>query len=121
MLDTCALLWWRSDDPKLSREARHAIEVASEVFVSAVSAWEISIKTGLGKLQVPDLVSDALPTLGLIELPITIAHGERAGALPLHHRDPFDRMLVAQAQHERLRLVTRDRAFEPYGVSVLWT
>lgn len=120
LLDTCILIWWRADDPRLGATARRAIREASEVFVSAVAAWEISIKTSIGKLVVPELISSALPALGLIELPITIAHAERAGALPAHHKDPFDRMLVAQASHEGLTLVTCDHVFQSYDVRVLW-
>jgi PIN domain nuclease of toxin-antitoxin system len=120
LLDTCVLLWWRTDSPKLTPVARRAIYDASEVFVSAASAWEISIKVGIGKLPATDLVSMTPSALGFIELPITIVHGELAGALPLHHKDPFDRMLIAQARHEGLLLVTQDRAFHAYGITVLW-
>jgi PIN domain nuclease of toxin-antitoxin system len=120
LLDTCVLLWWRTDDAKLTSAARRVIDEAAEVFVSAASAWEIAIKVGIGKLPAPELVSATPSALGFIELPITIAHAELAGSLPLHHKDPFDRMLIAQAQHEGLLLVTSDRAFHAYGGPVLW-
>lgn len=120
MLDTCALLWWQADDPRLSAAARRLIAAAPEAFVSAASAWEIAIKSNLGKLRIPEPVSTALPSYGFIELPITVAHAEQAGALPLHHKDPFDRMLIAQARHEELVLVTGDRSFGAYDVEIFW-
>jgi PIN domain nuclease of toxin-antitoxin system len=120
LLDTCVFLWWRTDDAKLTSEARRAIEDATEVFISAASAWEIAIKVGIGKLPSASLVSATPSELGFIELPITIAHSEHAGALPLHHKDPFDRMLIAQARLEGLLLVTSDRAYHAYGLTVLW-
>jgi PIN domain nuclease of toxin-antitoxin system len=120
LLDTCTFLWWQADDSKLTAAPRLVIGDAADVFVSAATAWEIAIKVGLGKLRVPDAVSAVLPVFGFTELPITIAHTERAAALPLHHKDPFDRMIIAQAQHEDLLIVTHDRAFGAYGVTVLW-
>ena len=101
--------------------AREAIaEPSSVVHVSAATVWEIEIKRGLGRLVTGvDLVA-ALDDEGLTELPVSALHAQRAGRLPRHHGDPFDRMLVAQAQLEDLTCVTRDAAFEAYGVRTLW-
>ena len=120
LLDTCTFLWWQADDPTLTPALRLVIGDAADVYVSAASAWEISIKVGLGKLRIPEPVSIALPTFGFTELPITVAHAERVAALPLHHKDPFDRMIIAQAQHEDLLIVTQDRIFQACGIAVLW-
>lgn len=120
LLDTHALLWWLADRSTLSSEARSSIsEGDNEVVVSAASAWEIAIKRAAGKLRVPSGLEEALAENGFGSLPITITHAMAAGALPAHHRDPFDRMLVAQANLEGLTLVTRDPRFEPYGIPIL--
>jgi PIN domain nuclease of toxin-antitoxin system len=120
LLDTHALLWWLGNDPELSRAAIAAIEAPdSEVAVSAASAWEIAIKRALGKLTAPDDLEAQLDHHDFGCLPITVAHALLAGSLPRHHDDPFDRMLVAQAQVEGLVLVTRDARIEPYGVPTL--
>jgi PIN domain nuclease of toxin-antitoxin system len=120
LLDTHALLWWLADDPGLSEAARSAVgDPRNVVAVSAASAWEMSIKTGLGKLRAPDDLSSELDANGFLRLAISIEHALRAGALPPHHRDPFDRMLVAQAELESLTIVTRDQRFEPYAVPLL--
>ena len=122
LLDTHALLWWLSDDPALKAEARHAIGQASNIiYVSAASAWEISIKKALGKLDAPNDLHAALLANHFEALPITIGHATGAGQLPRHHDDPFDRMLIAQAQAEHLTLVTHDTIFRPYGILVIWT
>ena len=122
LLDTHALLWWLSDDPALKAEARQAIGQASNtIYVSAASAWEISIKKALGKLDAPNDLHAALLANHFEALPITIGHATRAGQLPRHHDDPFDRMLIAQAQAEQLTLVTHDTIFRPYGIPVIWT
>lgn len=120
LLDTHALLWWLADDPRLTAAARSAIADGSNlVSVSAASALEISIKRELKKLESPpDLVS-AVISSGLTPLPISLDHAMLAGALPRHHDDPFDRMLVAQAMAERMTVVTGDPAFAHYGVPVL--
>jgi PIN domain nuclease of toxin-antitoxin system len=89
--------------------------------VSAASAWELSIKTALGKLAAPDDLQAALAANQFHPLPITILHGISAGKLPRHHDDPFDRMLIAQAQAENLTLVTHDAQFQAYGVGIIWT
>ena len=124
LLDTHALLWWLSDDPALSARARRAITAAdNEIFVSAASAWEIAIKNKRGKLDIQNLL-DRLPQEieeeGFLVLPISIEHGLRAGALPEHHRDPFDRMLIAQAQAEQLPIVSNDTVFDSYGIKRIW-
>ena len=122
LLDTHTLLWWLSDAPALKAEAREAIGQASTVvYVSAASAWEISIKKALGKLDSPDDLHAALVANHFQPLPITIVHAISAGQLPRHHDDPFDRMLIAQAQAEQLTLVTHDTMFRPYGILVIWT
>jgi PIN domain nuclease of toxin-antitoxin system len=120
LLDTHALLWWLVDDPRLAPEARDAVaSPESFVAVSAASAWELSIKRALGRLELPDRLEEQLERAGLSPLPITIAHALHAGRLPRHHADPFDRMLVAQAQLEGLTVVTRDPRIAEYGVSTL--
>ena len=122
LLDTHALLWWLSDDPALKAEARQAIGQASNtIYVSAASAWEISIKKALGKLDAPNDLHGALLANHFEALPITTGHATSAGQLPRHHDDPFDRMLIAQAQAEQLTLVTHDTIFRPYGIPVIWT
>jgi PIN domain nuclease of toxin-antitoxin system len=120
LLDTCVFLWWQVDDSRIGADARRLIRQADEVFVSVATAWEIAIKVGLGKVTVPEPVSAALQKSSLIELPIRIPHAEAAGALPLHHRDPFDRLLVAQAQVEQLVLATSDAKLRPYDVTCFW-
>ena len=119
LLDTHVLLWWLAGDALDDEAAARIADPATLVAVSAASVWEASIKSALGKLQVPSSLAEAAATSGFEPLPISPQHAERAGALPAHHRDPFDRMLVAQAELEGLTLVTRDPAFEPYGVSLL--
>jgi PIN domain nuclease of toxin-antitoxin system len=119
LLDTHALLWWLSDSPHLSHEARSAIKSSTAVYVSAATAWEISIKKARGKLEAPDDLEDVLRANRFEPLPITMTHACAAGSLPAHHRDPFDRMLVAQARAESLTLVTRDESLKKYGVRVL--
>lgn len=122
LLDTHALLWWLSDAPALKAEARETIaEASGVVYVSAASAWEISIKKALGKLDSPDDLQAALVASHFQSLPITIVHATNAGQLPRHHDDPFDRMLIAQAQAEQLTLVTHDTMFRPYGIPIIWT
>ena len=125
LLDTHALMWWLTGDPHLSTAARGAIGQASAVaFVSAASAWEIATKVRLGRLNDPKGVTDSLGAhlraQGFRELPITLEHGRRAGKLPGAHKDPFDRMLIAQAQSEGLTIVSNERAFDPYGIERIW-
>ncbi len=121
LLDTHVALWSLGEPTRLSADARTAIvDADSDVFASAVSLWEIAIKRKLGKLQAPDDVPERLASKGYTDLVVTCAHGWAAGALPLHHRDPFDRLLIAQAQLEGLVLVTADRRLAAYGVATLW-
>ena len=123
LLDSHAFLWWLGDDPKLKAEARRAMaDPSSVVNVSAATIWELSIKSSLGKLDLGnvDLVEE-IERNAFVELPMTARHSLGAGTLPHHHEDPFDRMLIAQAQHEGLTIVTRDSAFRAYGVPILST
>ena len=118
LIDTCTLLWWANGD-RLTPAASQAIEDPdNRVWVSAASVWEIGIKQALGKLTVRDDL-DGLIDEDFEPLPITFAHARRAAGLPRHHRDPFDRMLVAQAQTENLTLATRDRHISSYDVTLL--
>ena len=126
LLDTHAFLWWVFADPKLSRAARTAIsdEVQNSVFVSAASAWEITTKYRIGKLSgarvVAEDVSGVVAAEGFNPLAVSVLHAERAGGLAGDHRDPFDRMLIAQAISDDLALVSNERVFEAYGVKRLW-
>ena len=120
LLDTHALLWWIQDDPTLDARAREAInDPNNEVFVSAASIWEISIKSSRGRLEAPDDLDIQIDRARFVRLLINFEHAESVGGLPPYHRDPFDRMLVAQAQVEDLVLVTRDRDMRRYGVEVM--
>ncbi|HJR24069.1 MAG TPA: type II toxin-antitoxin system VapC family toxin [Acidimicrobiales bacterium] len=119
LLDTHALLWWLAG-VELSDEAAAAIgDPDNLVAVSAATVWEASIKAALGKLELPEPIGTAIVEDGLEPLPITLEHAERVALLPPHHRDPFDRMLIAQAQVEGLVIVTRDPGFGAYDVTVL--
>jgi len=120
LLDSHALLWWLEDSPSLAAEAHAAIaESANDVAVSAVSVWELEIKRATGKLRAPAQLVHRIEAEDFEPLPITLEHGVAAGKLPLHHRDPFDRMLIAQAQLEGLTIVTRDPRFDPYSVGTM--
>ncbi len=120
LLDTHAVLWALAEPGMLSRPARMALEDArSEVFVSVVSGWEIAIKRALGKLEAPDNLEAAIRMQGFEPLLVTFQHAEQAGGLPPYHRDPFDRMLIAQARAEGLTIVTRDSGFSFYDVRTL--
>ena len=120
LLDTHAFLWWLADAPQLGELARKAIgDERNDVFVSAATGWEVAIKRAAGKLQAPDNLDVMVEDSGFSHLPITFFHGEQAGALPMHHRDPFDRMLIAQAQAEGLIIVTKDPYIPRYGVRTL--
>ena len=120
LLDTHTLLWWLADDPQLGQGARALVaDGANEVYVSAASAWEISIKKALGKLKAPDGLDSVVLDEGFSQLEISFFHGEKAGELPPLHRDPFDRMLIAQAQAEGLDIITSDAMFDRYGVKTI--
>ena len=125
LLDTCAFLWLLGRTKALSPRARAAIaEPGNDLFLSAASAWEIAIKVKLGKLTLPDdasvLVPKHMKRSAITPLWVSHAHALRAGSLELHHHDPFDRLLAAQAELEQLTLLTPDRWFAPYGVDTLW-
>ena len=125
LLDTHAFLWWIADSGRLSDTARRAIENdADTIFVSAASAWEITTKHRIGKLaQAGAVALDVTGTIagqGFEELAITVDDAARAGRLPGPHRDPFDRMLIAQAMARNLAIVSVDRMFDGYGVHRLW-
>lgn len=120
LLDTHALLWTLGDPEKLSTSAFGAIvDESNDVLVSSASVWEVAIKRALGKLAAPTDLEAGIVRQGFRALPITFQHAEVAGALPPHHADPFDRMLVAQAQSEALTLVTRDARMRSYGVTMI--
>lgn len=125
LLDTHAFLWWLAGDEALSLPARAAIaDESNDVFVSAVSAWEITTKHRLGKLPgVAAIVADldaAIASQRFIGLPVSVRHGQAGGALPGPHRDPFDRMLIAQAMVDRLVLVSNEAIFDAYGIGRFW-
>ena len=122
LLDTHVVLWWWNNHPALSAAARAAIRPGQTlVWVSAATIWEISINQALGKLTAPADLEGELATHRFRALPITVAHAVAAGRLPRHHDDPFDRMLIAQAQVDHLTVVTHDTRFQAYGIPVLWT
>ena len=119
-LDTHVLLWWLADDAALSQTVRAAISDGRNlVFVSAVAAWEIVIKSALGKLDIPSDLEAALTANRFQPLPITIPHALAVADLPHHHNDPFDRLLIAQAKVEGFTLVTADEQIKKYDVSIM--
>lgn len=120
LLDTHVYLWWLLDSPRLSPHAAAAIaEPSAIVCVSAASIWEASIKASLGRLELADIdLVGEVPSNGFSELAVSAAHGWAAGLLPTHHRDPFDRLLVAQARHEQLVLMTADDQLAQYEVAI---
>lgn len=121
LLDTHALIWAASDAGRLSATAGAALrDPSNDVYVSAVSGWEIAIKRARGRLRFPDIDRAMLAALRMTELPVYLRHAAQISALPDHHRDPFDRMLIAQANADGLSIVSRDRAFAAYDVTVLW-
>ena len=119
LLDTHVVLWWLTDDPTLSDYIKDQLDHEPDVYVSAATVWEVAIKQAMGKLKEPADLPERIRDSGFRELPITSEHAIAAGRLPLIHRDPFDRMLVAQAQRENLTLVTKDPHILEYPVSVL--
>jgi PIN domain nuclease of toxin-antitoxin system len=122
LLDTHILLWWLNDDPALTSEPRRLIGDAENLaFVSAVVIWEIRIKEALGKLTIPNNFREVLEQQPFHSLDVTAEHAHALADLPSHHRDPFDRMLIAQARVERMTLVTRDPRFAAYDVSLVTT
>ncbi|MFN0155621.1 MAG: type II toxin-antitoxin system VapC family toxin [Gaiella sp.] len=119
LLDTHALIWWTGAPDKLKPVAREAIAGADHVAVSAACLWEVAVKTAAGKLRPPDGLVDELADMGLEPLAVTAGHVWHTRTLPLHHGDPVDRLLVAQAQLEGFTVVTRDPHIPRYAVSVL--
>jgi PIN domain nuclease of toxin-antitoxin system len=125
LLDTHALLWWLAGDRRLSKRARALIgDEANEIYVSAASAWEVATKHRIGRLpDAGDLVADfagQVADQGFVSLPITLEHAQRAGSLAGSHRDPFDRMLIAQGHAENLTLISIEEVFDRYGVTRVW-
>ena len=120
LLDTHVLLWWLSDDPQLGQSTRQVIsDPRNDIYVSAASTWEISIKRSLGKLSAPEDMDSIIDDEGFGKLPISPFHGDQAGMLPGHHKDPFDRMLIAQAQSEGLVVISNDEKINRYGIRVM--
>lgn len=125
LLDTHAFLWWIDDAPALSKKARAAIgKAGNECFVSLASCWEMAIKASLGKLTLSQpldrFIPEQLAANGFQLLDIDFRHVSRVAAMPFHHRDPFDRLLIAQASAEKLTMVSADAAFDAYDLSRLW-
>ncbi|MEH2135456.1 type II toxin-antitoxin system VapC family toxin [Nostoc sp.] len=125
LLDTQCWLWWFAQSERLNEEAiAHIVHENNELWLSVASIWEIGIKVAIGKLPLPDpldsYISSRMAQLGMRSLEITASHALQAAALPLHHRDPFDRMLIAQAQIEKMTLVSADSMFNKYDISLLW-
>jgi PIN domain nuclease of toxin-antitoxin system len=121
LLDTHAALWWLADDDRIEDDvARHLTDDSNQVLISAVVVWEVAIKRSLGKLEAPDAVGQTLVDAGAQPLPVTIEHAAAVERLPWVHRDPFDRLLVAQALTEDAAIVSRDEPLSQYGVSIVW-
>lgn len=120
LLDTHAFLWWLDGDDQLGESAIGLIsDESNEVYVSAATSWEISIKCNKGLLVAPEDIDGAIDKVGFSKLSISVFHGQQAGNLPEHHKDPFDRMLIAQAQAEGLEILTCDSVFPKYGVRLI--
>jgi len=121
LVDTHVLLWWLTNDSNLSNTARTEIaDPENEPLVSIASLWEIAIKRSLGKLSAPDDLPDRISNEGFAWLALAPHHAWEVRQLPMHHRDPFDRLLIAQAVIERIPVVTADPRFQPYGVDIRW-
>lgn len=122
LLDTHILLWWLSDDKRLPKEAEKIIkDDDNQVYVSAASIWEVAIKAALGQIKVePFAIQEAIAPSGFLELSVTGVHAAQVFRLPHHHRDPFDRMLVAQSLVEPMRLLTTDKLLAHYGETILF-
>jgi len=120
LLDTHAYIWWQADDARLGPATRRLITQAERAFISIVSAWKATIKASLDRLTIPEPFETSIDASGFEKLDLTFRHVEELRALPRHHQDPFDRMLICQARVEGLTLVSQDRRFAPYGLSVIW-
>lgn len=120
LMDTCAFLWWISNDPQLGKKSKAIIaDPATTVYVSAATPWEVGIKRQLGKLIAPENIEGIIDESGFEKLAISCFHGENAALLPQHHKDPFDRVIIAQAQAEGLEVITSDNNFSHYGIRVI--
>ena len=121
LLDTHAALWWLADDDRIGQEViRHLTDDTNQVLISAVVVWEVAIKRSLGKLDAPEDLAPTLLGAGAQPLPVTPEHAAAVEKLPWRHRDPFDRMLVAQALTEDAAIVSRDEPLSEYGVTIVW-
>jgi PIN domain nuclease of toxin-antitoxin system len=121
LLDTHAALWWLDDDERFGQAAaRQLVDGSNQVLLSAAVVWEVAIKRAVGKLAAPVELAEALVGAGALPLAISLEHAAAVEGLPPHHRDPFDRLLIAQAAIEGAVVVTRDEAFRPYEVPLLW-
>lgn len=119
LLDSNIVVWLDQKSARISPTVHHQLQTNPVVYLSAVTAWELGIKQSLGKLKLVSQVSEIIRDYSMMELPVTVTHGEAVRTMPLHHRDPFDRLLVAQAMVEGLVLVTSDRKLLRYGVPIL--
>lgn len=121
LLDTHAALWWLSDDDRFGdTAAAYVADETNQILLSAAVVWEVAIKRSLGKLDAPAELGPTLLAAGAHALPVNLEHVATVEGLPWHHRDPFDRMLVAQASVERAAIVSGDRRLEPYGIKLIW-
>lgn len=121
LLDTHAALWWLADDDRIGEEViRHLTDDTNQVLISAIVVWEVAIKRSLGKLDAPEDLAPTLLGAGAQPLPVTLEHAAAVEKLPWRHRDPFDRMLVAQALTEDAAIVSRDEPLSEYGVAIVW-
>jgi PIN domain nuclease of toxin-antitoxin system len=119
LLDTHVVLWWLADDPSLSAEIKDRLDHEPDIYVSSATVWEVTIKQAIGKLKEPADLPERIRNSGFRDLPVGSEHAIAAGRLPMIHRDPIDRMLIAQARCEDLTLVTRDSRCQQYEVAVL--
>jgi PIN domain nuclease of toxin-antitoxin system len=121
LLDTHAALWWLSDDERFGEQASHHLaDETNQVLLSAAVVWEVAIKRSLGKLDAPEDLAPTLLDAGVQALAVSVDHAAAVERLPWHHRDLFDRMLVAQASIEGAALVSRDESLRPYGITLIW-
>lgn len=118
LLDTHVVLWWLADDAELDAATKDRLDVEPEIFISSATVWEVGTKQALGKLAGESSLAEHVRDSGFAVLPISAHHAIAASGLPLHHRDPFDRMMIGQALVEGLTVMTRDRAFNAYGVPI---
>jgi PIN domain nuclease of toxin-antitoxin system len=121
LLDTHAALWWLGGDERFGDEAAgHLTDDTNQVLLSAAVVWEVAVKRSLGKLEAPEDFAPTLVGAGARPLPVNLDHAAAVGELPWHHRDPFDRMLIAQASVEGAVVISGDEALRPYGVTLVW-